>query len=318
VADTSLQRTLPSGADVTRPEDMALAPGTRIGRFVVQGLLGAGAMGVVHLAQDLELGRPVALKCVRPDDPEVERAQERLRREARAMAQLSDPNVVRVHDIVVHEGRVYVAMELIDGVSLAAWLAQKRRSWREVLEAFVQAGRGLAAAHEVGLVHRDFKPENVMRDRRGRVCVTDFGLACPSGPAGNGDRSSTPGHEACGSGDRWVTSREIAGTPDYMAPEQATGEPADPRSDQFSFCVALYEALFGDDPLRIRGLVAPEPSASEVPSWVRTVLLRGLRALPAERHESMNALLEELARERRSQREVRFSDPTVIRAWLAR
>lgn len=235
------------------------------------------------------------------------------------MAQLSDPNVVRVHDVVVHEGRVYVAMELLDGGSLAAWLAQGRRTWREILGAFMQAGRGLAAAHEIGLVHRDFKPENVLRSRHGRVCVTDFGLACPSGRVRNAEGNATTGHVASGSGDRWTTSREIAGTPDYMAPEQASGAPADARSDQFSFCVALYEALFGDDPLRACAVVPPgRESPIDVPLWVSGVLLRGLRALPEERYDSMAALLEELAPERRSQREVRFSDPTVIRKWLGR
>jgi eukaryotic-like serine/threonine-protein kinase len=324
VAVTSFQPALSfADADVTRSDDMGLPTGTHIGRFVVEGLLGMGAMGVVYRASDPELGRPVALKCVRLDQPQVQGAQERLRREARAMAQLSDPNVVAVHDLVVHEGHLYIAMELVEGVSLAAWLGEKSRGWREILEAFVQAGRGLAAAHEVGLVHRDFKPENVLRSRRGRVCVTDFGLACPSGKAGSVESDSASEMESGGehaSGERWVTSREIAGTPDYMAPEQARGEPVDARSDQFSFCVALYEALYGEDPLRCRVPLLPDPRQPDgVPSWVRKALLRGLRTSPEDRHESMDALLEELVRERDArpmQRTGRFSDPAVVRAWL--
>lgn len=316
---TSPQRPPPSDEDVTRSEDLALPPGTRVGRFVVEALLGAGAMGVVHRAHDPELGRPVALKCVRPDDPEAERGQERLRREARAMARLCDPNVVRVHDVILHEGRVYIAMELVEGTSLAAWLAEERRGWREIVEAFVQAGRGLAAAHEVGLVHRDFKAENVLRSRRGQVYVTDFGLACPSGSAASAE-SDVAYREEGGSGERWATSREIAGTPDYMAPEHARGEPADARSDQFSFCVALLEALYGDDSLQSRGLATPKGAARrcDPPSWLRKVLLRGARTLPQERYESMAALLEELSHggDAPAPRQVRFSDHAVIRAWL--
>jgi serine/threonine protein kinase len=320
MAPPSPQCTL-AEADVTRSEDMGLAPGTRIGRFLVEGLLGVGAMGIVHRAHDPELGRPVALKCVRPDEPEAGSGQDRLRREARAMAQLSDPNVVRVHDLVVHEGDLYIAMELVDGVSLATWLAEKPRAWREVLEAFMQAGRGLAAAHEVGLVHRDFKPENVLRSARGRVCVTDFGLACASGNAAFVQSETACEHDRA-SGEQLATSREIAGTPAYMAPELTQGAPADARSDQFSFCVALYEALFGEDPLRSRVLMPPDPrQPCSVPPWVRRALARGLRTEPEERHESMAALLEELAREgdpRRTEREARFTDAGVIRAWLKR
>ena len=306
-------------ADVTRSEDVGLSPGTRVGRFSIEGLLGVGAMGVVHRAHDPELGRQVALKCVRPDEPDGSSGQERLRREARAMAQLSDPNVVRVHELVAHDGHLYIAMELVDGVSLATWLAEKPRSWREVLEAFLQAGRGLAAAHEAGLVHRDFKPENVLRSARGRVCVTDFGLACPSGRAASvhGETARTHDRE---SGEQLATSREIAGTPAYMAPELTYGAPADARSDQFSFCVALYEALFGEDPLRSRVSMPPDPrQAGGVPPWVRRALARGLRMAPEERHESMTALLEELGREedpRGTQREARFTDANVVRAWL--
>jgi eukaryotic-like serine/threonine-protein kinase len=320
----SFQPTLPCvDADVTRSDDVGLPTGTHIGRFVVEGLLGKGAMGVVYRASDPELGRPVALKCVRLDQPQAQGAQERLRREARAMAQLSDSNVVGIHDLVVHEGHLYIAMELVDGMSLAAWLGETSRGWREILEAFVQAGRGLAAAHEVGLVHRDFKPENVLRSRRGRVCVTDFGLACPSGKAGSAESDLASEVETGGehaSGERWVTSREIAGTPDYMSPEQARGEPVDARSDQFSFCVALYEALYGEDPLRCRVPLPPDPlQPNPVPSWLRKALLRGLRASPEERHESMDALLEELVREqdaRPTPRTSQFSDPAVVRAWL--
>lgn len=276
---SSRDRRVPSSLDAA-----TLLSGTHVGRYVVQGPLGVGAMGVVVRALDPALGRQVALKRVRVDVPELEAWQERLKTEARAMAQLSHPNVVAVYDLVIHEQHLFIAMELIDGVSLRAWLAEKERGWREVVTAFLQAGAGLAAAHAVGLVHRDFKPENVLRSREGRVCVTDFGLADPGGGA---------------SGDRPAGAGALAGTPAYMAPEQLRGEQADARSDQYSFCVSLYEALHGERPARQDR--ASEPTGRRtVPQWVRRILQRGLRAAPADRYPSMQALLADLGRDRRT------------------
>jgi serine/threonine protein kinase len=265
------------------------APGEAIGRYIVEELLGAGGMGVVYAAIDPQLHRRVALKVVREDLSATPVLQERLLREAQAMAKLSHPNVVAVYDVVVADGRLYVAMEIVDGVSLKAWLAEERRSWRLVLHRFVEAGRGLAAAHAVGLVHRDFKPANVLCSARapGRVCVTDFGLARDV------LRSVT------------ADCHDVEGTPAYMSPEQHRGERADGRSDQFSFCISLYEALFGRRPFagttaqelaaaKTNGRMQPAPPL-DVPSRVRGALARGLDPDPARRHPSMESLLAALS-----------------------
>ena len=145
----------------------------RIGRFVLEGPIGAGGMGIVYAARDPHLDRRIALKVVKPDAAAELRDQARLLREAQAMARLSHPNVVQIHEVGVWEGRVFIAMELVAGRTLAAWLATSERGWRDVVATYVAAGRGLAA----GIVHRDFKPENVLVGDDGRVRVTDFGLA---------------------------------------------------------------------------------------------------------------------------------------------
>jgi eukaryotic-like serine/threonine-protein kinase len=281
---------------------VALPPGMQIGRYVVEGPLGVGAMGVVVRALDPELGRSVALKRVRVDVAETEAWQERLRREARAMARLSHPNVVAVYDLVVHDGRTFIAMELIEGVSLRAWLAERKRVWREIVEVFLQAARGLAAAHGVGLVHRDFKPENVLRSRHGRVCVTDFGLARPADLA-EGGADGSASDSVTVSGERSKRTSAIVGTPAYMAPEQAQGESADARSDQFSFCVALHEALHGELP-RTRDDALPSDARERgaAPPWVRKILVRGLMPSPDARYPSMDDLIADLARDRRARR----------------
>jgi len=201
----------------------------RLGRYVVMRELGAGAMGVVVRAYDPELARAVAVKVLRPDRLTPE-ARERLRREAQAMAKLAHPNVVRVYDVVSDDDRVVVAMELVEGETLRAYL-REQRPWRDKLAVCLAAGRGLAAAHAANVVHRDFKPENVLC-AGDHIAVSDFGLARPA-PAelGGDDLAST-----------------IAGTPAYMAPELFVGKAATPASDQFSFCVTVYEALYGERP----------------------------------------------------------------------
>jgi tetratricopeptide (TPR) repeat protein len=269
-----------------------------IGRYTRLEAIGAGAMGVVYAAYDPELDRKVALKVLRvpPSAPDTEALRARIVREGQALARLSHPNVVHVYEVGTIGDRVFLAMELIDGRTLAGWLEEKPRTWREVLDVFCEAGRGLATAHAANLVHRDFKPENVLVGRDGRVCVTDFGLAKLLGVP-----------EAPGSGPIQ------AGTPRYMSPEQLAGEAADARSDIFSFCVATYEALFGAPPFKggsvgelhasvERGLVAAPPRGSPVPSWVRRALLRGLRPAPADRYDSLDPLLHALAREPRARR----------------
>jgi tetratricopeptide (TPR) repeat protein len=284
-------------------------------------------MGVVYAAYDPQLDRKVALKILRegvlPEEP-ADEGRARLLREARAMARLAHPNVVAVFDAGVLEEHVFIAMEFVDGLTLRRWLAEKARSAREVLDVFVQAGRGLSAAHAAGLVHRDFKPDNVLIDGRGRVRVTDFGLARPirgqlgslaepptspgadrrPGEAGAGDASGP----AEGARVNWTASGALVGTPAYMSPEQITRRGADHRTDQFSFCVALFEALHGVLPFEgqtvaavafaiTMGRVRALPKGSQVPAWIAPVLTRGLAVRPEERHRSMDALLAELSRD---------------------
>jgi len=252
-----------------------LARGAQVGRYVILHPLGQGGMGVVYAGYDPELDRKVALKLVRPDRAGGEVARSRLLREAQAIARLSHPNVVAVFDAASFDDQVFIAMELVPGRTLREWLQEKTRSWREVVSLFLDAGRGLAAAHAAGLVHRDFKPENVLLGDDGRVRVVDFGLARPAGIAADeGDGS-------------------ILGTPAYMAPEQLRGAPADARSDQYGFCVALWEALYGKRP----GDASPSEGAPRTPPWLRQALLRGLRPDPEERHPSMDALLAVLGRD---------------------
>ncbi len=280
------------------PEPAALPP--ELGRYRVLEPISSGAMGAVYKAYDPKLGRQVALKVLRPDlrgAESADQAQERLSREARSMARLSHPNVVPVFDVGAAGAQVYVAMELVEGGTLRAWLSEQPRSWREVIAAFLQAGRGLAAAHAAGMVHRDFKPDNVLVGGDGRVRVTDFGLARSflaelEGPASRAAEAPT---DASQSGGR-------VGTPAYMAPEVFRGEPADAWSDQFSFCVCLWEALYRERPFAARSFAElaaavqheaprPPPPDADVPAFVHRALLRGLSRSPADRFPFMESLL---------------------------
>jgi hypothetical protein len=277
----------------------AFAPGATVGRYVVIEPLGVGGMGVVLLARDPELDRRVALKLIRPGASAEHRhaLHERLRREARAMARLNHPSVVAVYDVGQTGEVIFVAMEYVRGANVRQWLDAAPRTWREVHDVFVRAGRGLVAAHAAGLVHRDFKPDNVLVADDGSVRVADFGLAhLESLPAEAAPvRASTnPAPPA-----RATATSVFMGTPAYMAPEVLAGGRADARSDLFSFCVSLYEALYGARPgptgaPGAGGEIRDSPRASTVPSWVRGALLRGMRARPEERPSSMEALLSEL------------------------
>lgn len=317
--------------DAGRPDATEAGPlprGTGVGRYVILGVVGAGGMSVVYAAYDPALDRKVALKFLRlPRTPGEslempDSLTRRLRREAQAMARLSHPNVVVVHDIGTFEGNVFLAMEFVDGCTLAEWCAARPRTQAEVLAVFQKVGQGLAAAHGVGIVHRDFKPSNVLISDRGDVRVTDFGLArlvrdaddLLGAERGSGSRpgaASIPALPAGSAlGDLSLTQLGAAlGTPAYMAPEQFIGEPADARSDQYSFCVALYEALYKERPF-----IAPTiaelarivqegqirtPASSAVPSWLRSVLLRGLSREMSRRYPSMNALLAALGKDPR-------------------
>jgi serine/threonine protein kinase/tetratricopeptide (TPR) repeat protein len=275
-------------AELARDE-ATLDRGAQLGRYVVIDVLGRGGMGIVYKAFDPELDRAIALKLVAVgNELEPEAARQRLLREAKTLARLSHPNVVTVHDVGTIGDRVFVAMEYVTGVTLRAWLRMPRTA-DEVIGVLSDAARGLAAAHRLAIVHRDFKPENVMVDDVGRARVLDFGLARSTGAALDGSRAPT------GSGNARITrSGAVAGTPNYMAPEQARAASA--ASDQFSFCVVLHEALYGERPVAD----ARPPARRGIANRVRRALTIGLRADPAQRYASMDALLDAMRPPRRA------------------
>lgn len=294
---------------------------TDFGRYRLGRRLGAGGMGMVFEAYDPQLQRKVAIKLLYSEDSEdADRTRARLLDEARAMAQLDHPHVVSVFDVGQTGEQVFVAMELVLGGTLAAWLRAGPHPRATVLSTLAAAGRGLEAAHRQGLVHRDFKPDNVLIDSDGRPRVTDFGLATLASPraAPTLAKTSAPALEAVSrSGPPTEDLRRstvvmtergaIVGTPAYMAPEQWRGLPTDARSDQFAFCVVLYEALFGARPFDGRDLASlhravlqgtPRPAPSGTPRWLRGLLRRGLAREPERRYPTLDALLVELERER--------------------
>ena len=367
------------------PAQATLARGATIGRYVVLGLVGRGGMGEVYAAYDPELDRKVAVKLLRVkpgNGVSLTEGRQRTLREAQAIARLSHPNVVVVYDVGTFLDQVFIAMEFVEGNTVTYWLQAQPRPWQEVLRVFRAAGRGLIAAHDKGLVHRDFKPDNVMVGRDGEVRVMDFGLArqvnekqtgerpipnrTPIALADTGqfsDAEDDPRRGRMGSA-RSSASREgrgpsagsdvdpmstivlnngppsgshtpplgtdsggpsamfevqltrtgaMMGTPAYMAPEQFLGTATDARTDQFSFCVALYEALYGERPFSgntmfalttavVQGQVKEAPANSKVPLWVRKVLLRGLRSQAADRYPSMHDLIEALGKNPRAAR----------------
>jgi serine/threonine protein kinase/tetratricopeptide (TPR) repeat protein len=348
----------------------SIRAGEKIGRYLVIERLGAGGLSVVLTAYDPQLDRRIALKLLRGDEregPNADDGQRRLLREAQAMAKLQHPNVVTVHDVGTHAGAVYIAMELVAGKTVGAWMREHDapRSWPEVLRVFEMAGRGLAAAHAHGLVHRDFKPDNVMLGDDGIAKVMDFGLvraeqrdvtepmaavqpgrvveAAPSGeadvareamqrvrerlaslgklegepsfaadatlpaPAAEAPTSSEPeAFDPLPSDAPLTKTGAVMGTPAYMAPEQIAGAAVDGRTDQFAFCVALWEALYGVRPFvgetwpelaaKISRADPPTAPRSNVPTWLRDLVLRGLARDPAQRHPDMTSLLAQSAR----------------------
>jgi len=300
--------------DRDRDDDEPPAPRDRIGRFAVLHEIATGGMGVVYAARDEQLDRKVAIKLLLARETRDRETYGRMMREARAMARLSHPNVVQVHEVGRIEGDVFVAMEYLEGENLRGWLKAAPRSWRDVLEIFRQAGQGLTAAHAAGIVHRDFKPDNVVVTTDRRVKVLDFGLARWHDPrdqlaAAEVEEAHVPSPEdderpATGDDDGISLTKTgfVMGTPAYMSPEQHRGFPADARSDQFSFCVALYEALYGRRPFpgatfhKVAKAILerdplPPPADSRVPKWLHRVVMRGLSRDPAERFPSMSALL---------------------------
>jgi tRNA A-37 threonylcarbamoyl transferase component Bud32/tetratricopeptide (TPR) repeat protein len=286
-----------------------LAPGSRMDRYQVLSLVGQGGMGEVYAAYHPDLDRRVALKVVRESGDDSAERRPRLLREARAIARLSHPNVVNVYDAGTFDDRVFIAMEFVEGPTVDVWLRAQQRSWREILDVFLAAGRGLAAAHAAGVVHRDFKPQNVMIARDGTVRVMDFGLArlaeesaegaAPDGPAGGSQLQSTT----------VTTTGMLIGTPAYMAPEQFRREPLDARADQFSFCVALHEALYGVRPALAHVQATsegkdagPPRRAAIVPAWLKALVSRGLQERREQRFASMDELIRALARGRAAPR----------------
>jgi serine/threonine protein kinase/tetratricopeptide (TPR) repeat protein len=287
--------------------------GSTVGRYLVLDQLGAGAMGIVLAAYDPDLDRKVALKLLKPRTArDTESARSRLQREAQALAKLNHVNVVTVHDVGIHAGQVFVAMEFVDGETLGSWLAHstdgRPRPWRDTLRVFDDAGQGLAAAHREGLVHRDFKPDNVMLGVDGRVRVMDFGLARAGGPAQSQVAdlrdSELPVGESSALDTPLTQTGAVMGTPAYMAPEQFAGLEVTAKSDQFGFCVALFEAIYGQRPFEggsfaalayavTEGKVKAPPQAG-IPVWIYGVLLRGLAVDPNDRFPDMATLLDEL------------------------
>ncbi len=344
------------GSPISDHGQATLARGASIGRYVVLGLVGRGGMGEVYAAYDPELDRKVAVKLLRVKPGagvSLTEGRQRTLREAQAIARLSHPNVVVVYDVGTFEEKVFIAMEFVEGHTAGFWAQSQNRTWQETLKVYLAAGRGLAAAHEKGLVHRDFKPDNVMVSRDGQVRVMDFGLARqaekPASPNGvkvvavgegvtttqrlpvplaepgapiapldgstlvlSGEASDPrpPDLETSNAArfdQRLTRTGAMMGTPAYMAPEQFRGRATDARSDQFAFCIALYEALYGERPFSgntlmalttnvVNGRIRETPANVNVPPWIRKILLRGLRVNADERFPSMDEMLDALGK----------------------
>ena len=333
----------PTLVEGAHPQEVTdVPPGPSSGRYVILQPLGKGGMGTVYAAYDTELDRRVALKFLHnSDSEEAEAWRERLMREARAMARVSHPNVVTLYDVgLSNDGRVFLAMEVVEGGTLSDWLRTQPRSWREIVSLLCEAGEGLAAAHHAGMVHRDFKLDNVLFGKDGRPRVTNFGLvrgievprtvqdplpavagARPLSP-GSGPRSASV--PSARSSTRSLSSTltmtgVMLGTPGYMAPEQYTNDvEVNARADVFAFCATLYRALYGERAFpgktaeeigdsTLRGAVRDVPKGSNVPTWVRRILLWGLSTDREARPASMTVLLAALR-----------ADPARLRSrWLA-
>jgi len=339
----------PQAAPAPSDRELSLSKGASIGRYIILGPLGRGGMGEVYAAYDPELNRKIAIKLLRArGGASTVDGHTRLLREAQAIARLSHPNVVVVYDVGTFQETVFIAMEFVEGHTLGYWLQAKQRSWREVIDVFLLAGRGLAAAHAAGLVHRDFKPDNVMITKGGEVRVMDFGLAReekrdeaaapvvrPLDAAaraaavattiapevdpdttmkldGGGAPGGAPAAGATSASGylrlKLTETGALLGTPAYMAPEQFAGTGGDARTDQFSFSVALYEGLYGRRPFAgtdvaavmanvMGGKLTEAPDNSQVPGWIRKVLLRGLSTRLDDRFPSMAELLATLSRD---------------------
>ncbi len=271
---------LTEGVEQAAGEDGTLASGTRVGRLVVLGSIGEGGMGKVYSAFDSILDRRVCLKFLKSHgrDGGSDGGNRLLLEEARALAHVSHPAILPIYDVGEFEDQVYLVTEFVDGWTLTEWVRQQTPEPNEVVAALRRAGKGLVAAHDALIVHRDFKPDNVMMGRDGRVRVMDFGLAL----RGHTGSDASDGH----------------GTPRYMAPEQREGAVATAASDQFAFCLTLVYCLGGDvdavrkDPELIGGL--------PVDKHVRAALRRGLSTNPDDRYATLQDLLDALRARQRS------------------
>ncbi|MCA9660483.1 MAG: serine/threonine protein kinase, partial [Myxococcales bacterium] len=308
--EDALARTIAEAAD----DELALKTGAIVGRYVVVEHLGSGAMGSVFAAYDPELERRVAIKILHERSAD-ESSRLRMLREAQAMARLQHPNVVAVFDVGAYDGRIWLAMELVEGQTLGAWLRAAEREWAEVVEVLVAAAEGLAAAHSAGLVHRDVKPDNIMISD-GRVRVADFGLARAGADAVDDARgvntvtqtgvNSLLDSDLTGIG-------ALVGTPRYMSPEGFLGEPVDARSDQYGWAVTAWEALYGAPPVEaetldelrrkvITGQRRPPRAGRRVPKWLARIVERCLEVLPDARFPSMTAVVAAIEGQRRRRR----------------
>ena len=285
----------------------------RIGRYLVIRQIGKGGMGMVYAGYDEELDRKVAIKLLHPAQQGDSQSRARIIREAQSLARVSAPNVVHVYEVGEFSGQLYIIMEFVNGTTLTKWQTEQRRSTREILRMYCAAGQGLLDAHDAGLIHRDFKPDNVLLGNDGRPRVADFGLARMQNPAGGLGSDLTAKYKSMNplaSSNPELNSLTqtgtLMGTPLYMSPEQHLGEPADGRSDQFSFCVALYEALYRQLPYEgttlqalaintVKGKIRPRPAGSNVPAPVHEALMRGLSKTSDKRFPSMRELLAALA-----------------------
>ena len=312
--------TVASRAPERRPLP-ALERGTTVGRYVILDRIGHGGMGIVYRAYDPDLDRRIALKLVRAISKDT---TARLIREGQALAKVSHPNIVQVFDVGVFGDTVFIAMELVEGKTLMAWVKETRREWRDILGHLLDAGRGLAAAHDANLVHRDFKPQNVMIGLDGRVRVLDFGVARravwtaeaslppddedddESEDDVGSDESTAPVASIAPAGLPRIVPSRLTGTWGYMAPEQRTRGVLDARADQFAFAVTAWELLHnerpfpGDNPKQYAeasatGKFRPPPAGNQTPAWIRKVLLRALSPTPADRYPSMNDVLDALS-----------------------
>lgn len=296
-------------------DDPEIKKGSKIGRYELLEKLGEGGMGVVYVAYDPTLNRRIAIKLLRPDLSEVSDehphdARRRILREAQAMAQVSShPNIVPVYDVGTYGERVFIAMEYVEGRPINDFIETRKLDWREIRKLYLDAAKGLMAAHAQGLVHRDFKPDNVLVDNDFRVKVMDFGLARSSGKAGMSMiAGAAPVRDNVSLNETLTVTGQIMGTPAYMAPEQFLLEEVDARADQFAFCVAMYEALCGYRPYQadsfrelarkvLNQRIVEPPRKSDTPEWIFDTILKGLNTKKNERWASMHHLCEALVEE---------------------